>query len=366
MPSGRKSGFTLVELLVVIAIIGILIGLLLPAVQAAREAARRTQCKNNLKQFGLAMHNYADAQGVLPPGGIASLTYTNDVATGIKLYMSTTSMLLPYFEQRNLQSIYNFNKEWTDQSPVIGSTVVPIFNCPSNQKENPVLNDILNALLPPPNQIGGTLALLDYAYCKGATDAFCDKPDLALSDERGIFDYFLINGFQHITDGTSNTIAMGEAAGGNRWRLCARAGCTGPELDLVTFAGSVPATADQSWVAGTVNYTAIASVGLHVGSQFGCTVDRMNKNPVTESLANEGHLAVKPGDTSACVSNRINGVVPATTGYHTVSNFRSDHPGGCQFLMADGSVHFLQEQMDYFAYRGLSTRAGGETVSVDQ
>lgn len=362
-----KSGFTLVELLVVIAIIGILIGLLLPAVQAAREAGRRTQCKNNLKQFGLAIHNYHDSQGVFPPGGIVG----KNGSTSGGFFMSTTAMLLPHFEQKNLQGIYNFNTEWSEQSPAVAQTVIPLFLCPSNQKDPVLHSEILKALYPPNGnpaagklQIGGDLAQIDYVYCKGATDAWCDHPELALPDERGIFDFLLINGFQHIADGTSNTIAMGEAAGGDRWRLCDNEGCTGPEL---SFEGMGPATAAQAWEPGLVTPKQIAATGLNTAGPFGATVDRMNKNPVTATRADASNLEVSKSGVKACVSHRINGVVNPITGsgaFHNVSNFRSDHPGGCQFLMADGSVQFLQEQMDYFTYRGLSTRAGGETTSL--
>jgi len=359
-----KSGFTLVELLVVIAIIGILIGLLLPAVQAAREAGRRTQCKNNLKQFGLAIHNYHDSQGVFPPGGI----YGPKAGGGSDFFMSTTSMLLPYFEQKNLQSIYNFGLPWHKQLPQIAQTSIPLFLCPSNQKDAVLTSQVVFALYPstsPPN-VGGTFALLDYVYCKGATDAFCDHPETAQSDERGIFDYLLINGFQHITDGASNTIAMGEGAGGERWKLCAGAGCTGPELQFEST--GAPATAVQGWLPGTVTPLQLATgVNLNTGSQFGCMVDRMNKNPVTRA-APDGNKLELAKNSDACFSNRLAPVLPrpggGSTGPHTTPNFRSDHPGGCQFLMADGSVQFLQEQMDIFAYRGLSTRAGGETTSV--
>jgi len=361
-----KSGFTLVELLVVIAIIGILIGLLLPAVQAAREAGRRTQCKNNLKQFGLAIHNYHDSQGVFPPGGIYGKTKD---PTKNDFFMSTTSMLLPYFEQKNLQSIYDFGIPWHKQLPQVAQTSIPLFLCPSNQKDALLTSKVVLALYPstsPPN-VGGTFALLDYVYCKGATDAFCDHPETAQADERGIFDYLLINGFQHITDGASNTIAMGEGAGGERWKLCAGAGCTGPELPFEDT--GAPATAVQGWLPGTVTPLQLAGTGinLNTGCQFGCTVDRMNKNPVTRAAPDGGKLELSK-TAEACYSNRLAPVLPrpggGATGPHTTPNFRSDHPGGCQFLMADGSVQFLQEQIDIFAYRGLSTRAGGETTSV--
>ena len=130
-PQGRLRAFTLVELLVVIAIIGILIGLLLPAVQAAREAARKAQCQNNLKQFGLAHHNYLSAQNVFVPGGIANMS------AGI-FYASPCAMLIPFFEGGAIAATYNSQQPWYAQPQIVANAVVPTFICPSDDKDSPI------------------------------------------------------------------------------------------------------------------------------------------------------------------------------------------------------------------------------------
>ena len=135
---GRNRGFTLVELLVVIAIIGILIALLLPAVQAAREAARRTQCKNNLKQIGLALHNYADSFKVFPPSSTSGIgngvwNYPGAGPSDATIHLhSFASLLLPYLEQENISEAVNYNVSALD--PVnrnIASQILPFYRCPS-------------------------------------------------------------------------------------------------------------------------------------------------------------------------------------------------------------------------------------------
>ncbi len=186
----REAGFTLVELLVVIAIIGILIGLLLPAVQAAREAARKSQCSNNLKQFGLAHQNYLSAMGVFCPGGLISFSGAN---LG-NAYASPSTMLLPFFEAGATAAMYQQSQQWTNQPQVIMNQVINTFVCPSDDKDNPVY---LNALdsgqttitptfpVPSPtgvnggslasSQMNGLFGALDYILCAGVSDAFCDS-----------------------------------------------------------------------------------------------------------------------------------------------------------------------------------------------
>ncbi|MBI2827206.1 MAG: DUF1559 domain-containing protein [Planctomycetia bacterium] len=353
----------MVELLVVIAIIGVLIGLLLPAVQAAREAARRAQCRNNLKQFGLALHGYHNVYDVLPPGGLIN---PGKIGNNRSAFMSTSAMLLPYFEQQNLGSLYDMSELWEHQRPSVAKTVIPLFLCPSDSKD-PLMYSLVMELDYPPSEtppigVGGTFAVLDYIYCKGATDAFCDRPEAGRSDELGIFDFMLINGFRHIIDGTSNTMAMGEGAGSERWTLCGKPGTTGPEL-LYEFTGR-KATAVQAWLPGQVNAIAHRT-SLHMGGQFGCTVEPLNKTPVTESTIAE-HKADRAKNPLACVSNRVAPLPQAewATGFHTCSGFRSNHPSGGHFLFADGSVQFLNEQIDFILYRALSTRGGGEPASA--
>src|SRR5471030_2714113 len=116
----RKSrAFTLVELLVVIAIIGVLVALLLPAIQAAREAARRSSCTNNLKQFGIALHNYHDSLKTFPPGGIV-----NPANIGT-IFASAHAMLLPYFEETGLKGLYDSKQHWALQRPEVCKAVIP-------------------------------------------------------------------------------------------------------------------------------------------------------------------------------------------------------------------------------------------------
>ena len=129
-----KQGFTLVELLVVIAIIGILVGLLLPAVQAAREAARRMSCSNNVKQIGLSMHNYHDTYNSFPQGAVAKF---GTAMPNTNLYVSAFASTLPFIEQGNLQSLYNFNVPWERQTPVVASTKIAVYTCPSSAGDNP-------------------------------------------------------------------------------------------------------------------------------------------------------------------------------------------------------------------------------------
>ncbi|MFN0198018.1 MAG: DUF1559 domain-containing protein, partial [Planctomycetaceae bacterium] len=222
-----KRGFTLIELLVVIAIIAVLIALLLPAVQQAREAARRMQCKNNLKQIGLALHNYHDAFLTFPGGLTQQVGFTWNV------YASPFAMILPYIDQANMYNFYNFNLPWLSQSGTnVASRVMPVFACPSATHNNPIDVTLINTLFggTVPAFSANTLGATDYILSKGPNDAWClyNSPTPIPSTSLGMFDLVHHTKISAITDGTSNTFAVGEGTGGGRWTVCSGVGCTTP------------------------------------------------------------------------------------------------------------------------------------------
>jgi len=326
----KKRGFTLIELLVVIAIIAILIALLLPAVQQAREAARRTQCKNNLKQFGLAMHNYHDVYNMFPlgisvrPGSAAPTT---------NFYANANAALLPYFEQANLKELYVDELAWENQSPAVARTVVAPFLCPSNAGGEIITIPAFGALGLP---VGDTFAITNYLFNKGSHRGWCTNP-ATMGQQVGMFDINLRCGMRDLTDGSSNTIAMGEGASGGNFPVCSGQGCTTPDAPVE------PAV--QAWMQAQPSSTTFKGMGLQsLGSIFGSSFDQMNKSPVTETLIDDGAF-------NDC-----------TAAGHATSNYRSYHTGGAQFLLGDGSARLISENIDRGTFNSLSTRSGGEVV----
>lgn len=358
-------GFTLVELLVVIAIIGILVALLLPAIQAAREAARRSQCTNNLKQFGIGLLNYHNSNNAFPKGWLVK-------GTSDGYYANANTKILPYLEETSLHGIYEQNKAWYDQRKEVATTLVAMFNCPSTGEPSPYEYTPLKSLID-----NWTFATSDYAYCKGGTDAYCIdassvvpgggsvevKPGPVRRDLNGVFNIGFGASIKKITDGTSKTMAMGEASNDPRWKICHGRGCTvaenstspQPELQWAWF----------PWIAGQPNSSKYIGQLGPLSSIFAATVEPMNKNPVTDSFIDGASLtALNP--KVACADSRGPAYGPlgtTTTGGSYASNFRSDHPGGCNFLMADGSATFLPESIDMAVYQAKSTIAGDEVVN---
>lgn len=188
----QRRAFTLIELLIVIAIIGILIALLLPAIQKVREAAGRTECSNHLKQLGLALEMHHGDHRSYPPGIVAT---SSDVRNGLH---NGFVFLLPYLEQANLHRQYNFQVSWKHpDNRGIARHRIPTLLCPMNSHQVP--------------QNGGIEgAPTDYAFSKGATAHLC-RNNLSLPGA-GLFDVNQRRRKAHVTDGLSNTLAMGEAA----------------------------------------------------------------------------------------------------------------------------------------------------------
>ncbi|MEO2046305.1 MAG: DUF1559 domain-containing protein [Pirellulales bacterium] len=339
-----SNGFTLVELLVVIAIIGILVALLLPAIQAAREAARRAECTNNMKQFGLAIMNYESVNKSFPLG--------SDVKGYAEVFRGAHAELLPFFEQTNLNNLYDLEEEWHNQTREVCATPLDIYDCPSTSDDNPYHIERLEGIID-----RSDFGTCDYILSKGSLVDWCAKNPLvrqgrapgnyddATGLKRGVFDFNWGASIRQITDGTSNTFAVGEGSGSPHWKVCKKMGCTVATPD---YSGNLPIAA-WGWIMAQSSSNWFEDL---IGTgPYGCTADPMNKSPVTNTYIKLQEL-YWGGVHPTCVISDLD----------SVSNYRSDHPGGCNFAYADGSVHFLNESIDQVTYEALSTMAGEELI----
>ncbi len=331
----RSRAFTLIELLVVIAIIAILIALLLPAVQQAREAARRTQCKNNMKQLGLAFHNYHDVMKTFPYGW----------SLGSNLHLSSWGiMLLPYLDQAPLYNRFNSSIPAINEAGAVGfqpasavtqnldviRTPLTVYMCASAAVPLTTHNYTLPANAGgagvPPLAINWTAARSDYCATTGVLGAFAN---IAYNNSAGSFrNGILIQvgmgqktgtlGVRDVTDGTSNTFLIGERLGGTDIYM-KRQKATNP---------------------------AIVAAGVANGGGWG---DFLNGEHWLGGALYDG----TPGAGGPCGINCTNA---------RGAGFYSWHEGGCHFLMADGAVRFISENVAQSTLAGAITCGKGETL----
>jgi prepilin-type N-terminal cleavage/methylation domain-containing protein/prepilin-type processing-associated H-X9-DG protein len=327
----RRRGFTLIELLVVIAIIAVLIALLLPAVQAAREAARRAQCVNNLKQVGIAIHNYASSVGSMPPGiyGCCNGTWQ--------------TFILPYMEQGSLSNAYNFNNSrYSDPwNTTVTCSFINALLCPSDSPSKSLSTSF-------PAAFRGFLTSHNYVANLGQTD---------LDQQNGVVDavtggtlnyagapftwiapYSNGNhnassakgqtvGFANITDGLSNTMFCSELI-------------TGKGADV----------RGMSWWGDAAGFTANLPPNSKlfdlIYSTNACEYPGGNNNP-------------------PCKVATVNATSSTATVPALYMSARSKHPGGVNALMGDGSVKFIKNTINVLTWRALSTTQGNEIISAD-
>ncbi|WP_339734081.1 DUF1559 domain-containing protein [uncultured Gimesia sp.] len=281
----NSRGFTLIELLVVIAIIAILIALLLPAVQQAREAARRSQCKNNLKQMGIAFHNYHETFRILPPGFNVDLVVAN-TSTG-NGGLGWSGSILPGIDQANVYNTIDFNADWgTGANEEACATFISVYRCPSDTTVDHRNHDGIDGRVP-----------TSYLACYSGTRT--SDSEANVTDADGTFFLNSSIRLRDITDGTTNTIAAGECIN---------------NFDVFKDHFYIGSTSIGGWDGAPREYSEhVASTGVPMNT--------------TNEVA-----------------------------------FGSLHPGGAHFLLLDGSVRFLSENMSQTIYSYLGSRADGKVI----
>jgi prepilin-type N-terminal cleavage/methylation domain-containing protein/prepilin-type processing-associated H-X9-DG protein len=304
-PPARRCGFTLIELVVVIAIIAVLVGLLLPAVQKVRAAAARMQCKNNLKQIGLAFHNYHSAHGNFPPG-FASRAATVD-GPGLGPGWGWAAHLLPYLEQDNLHRQIDLTRDIADPvNAQARQTSIRILLCPADNAPRPTFTVLDGAGAPICDVAFGNYVGMSGVYeVTGYPDTSNGSPGVLLRNSKlRVTD---------ILDGSSNTLFVGE-----------RSSRRSPQT---------------TWVGAVTN----ASVSpVNPGYDF--------EGPGVLVLTNSGTVA--------------DGRVPNNPLDH-VEDSNSNHTQGVNFLFGDGSVRSIQNTVSPVVWVAITTRSGGEVVSLD-
>jgi prepilin-type N-terminal cleavage/methylation domain-containing protein/prepilin-type processing-associated H-X9-DG protein len=325
----RRRAFTLIELLVVIAIIAVLIALLLPAVQAAREAARRAQCVNNLKQIALAMHNYHQSVNTFPPEAINDPNYHGT-------WWNWLTFGLPYMENAPIYNAINFSLPTYNPAnrTTVFQALIATFQCPTDNTNKLVPNmywvdpsnyptyPVIGAPTSYTSSFGDTKVTSPFDYLSGDTTANTWGCGNTFRGVFGECSNGAAVGIQGITDGSTNTFLAGE--------------------DSPNMNGQL------AWTNGDATY-ATTVIPLNWMTNYKDGQFEPNGDPCnfTSALYDANHSV-------HCWRNQV-----------YIYSFKSLHPGGANFAMADGSVRFIKQSINARIYNSLGSRAGGEIVSAD-
>jgi len=338
-----RPGFSLIELLVVMGIISLLVGLLLPAVQKVRESAARTRCQNNLKQIGLALHNYHGANNKLPPVFPATLrgTYVNLPVAPYLYTWSALTQLTPFLEQTAVYDKFDFDSPLYDYRTYAVSTpnqaavqiVVPLFLCPSD-KGQPARNP--NGAKP--------MGVVNYVASIGSGTTAGAAPYGSPWDADGLFRAQQSITFLDVSDGLSNTAAfsestLGEGAvstvgpiPGNPQKLYGVVGVLSPAACDVSTIWNFPQLRGFLWASGEIRCSSYNHYYPPNGPKYDCIANM--STPGKQQLTSVGFKAA-----------------------------RSNHAGGVNVLMGDGSLRFVTNQVQPSTWTALGTRAGNDNAS---
>ena len=330
-----RRGFTLIELLVVIAIVAVLMAILLPAVQSARSAARRTQCRNNLKQIGLALSNYEEQMRVYPPGYVArNVARSEPAAAETGPGFAWSAMLLPFLDRAGIHSQIDFDGNATDADSLQASRdTVPLFLCPSDSAPDAFDLIVGTAVY--------TLPRSNYAGMYGYGDITA-RPGSPFP--RGLLYRNSDVRSGDITDGASNTIAVAERA---------------YEHDFED--GEPPVIAATTWYAAIPG--AQRPSGMTMPAMGGGMMMMPPEGSASLVLGHVGQMMTMGGGGMGGMGGGMTMQMhhtPNTTNH--IVNFSSHHPGGIHYLMADGSVRFLSEDIEYSTFRYLGQIDDGQIV----
>jgi prepilin-type N-terminal cleavage/methylation domain-containing protein/prepilin-type processing-associated H-X9-DG protein len=334
----RRAGFTLIELLVVIAIIAVLIALLLPAVQSAREAARRIQCVNNLKQLGLAAHNYHSINDTFPPAVFA-------YGSGEINLWGQTARLIPHLEQQGLFNSINFSLGIGDPGvATVVKTHVAGFICPSDFDR---MTDSSNT-----NDFVG-YGRINYEANAG-NDTGTLNAALTIETNNGVFIAFKTIGLAAITDGSSNTALYSE-------RILGDGAPNTVSVPGDWFLITPPSSARADVYATCVALNPNGLIGDANQNSYG------GRTWITGYYTATRYNHLIPPNGISCIYNDIGAtsIASATNEGATASTASSRHPGGVSVLFADGSVHFVKSSISNVVWWALGSKNGGEVVSSD-